>query len=89
MEVTTATGPRENQKPAKKPSIKDLRPKSLQKRSNYDPQIPRKLMEGICGLSSTTLVKLENDGIIKPQKVKSCGSDTNRYVYTPTGTYLH
>ncbi|PWU16243.1 MAG: hypothetical protein C5B49_10745 [Bdellovibrio sp.] len=47
--------------------------------STYDPLISRKLMEGICGLSTNTLVKYEADGIIHPQKVKYGGLEVVTY----------
>ena len=45
----------------------------------YDPAISRKLMEGICGLSTNTLVKYEAEGLIQPQKVKHGGLEVVTY----------
>jgi cellulose biosynthesis protein BcsQ len=45
----------------------------------YDPLIPRKLMEGITGLSTNTLVKYEAEGLIHPQKVKHGGLEVVTY----------
>lgn len=36
----------------------------------YYPLIPRKLMEGICGVSAQTLIRYEEDGLIKPVRTK-------------------
>jgi cellulose biosynthesis protein BcsQ len=47
--------------------------------SNYDPEIPRKLMEGILGLSTNTIIKLENMGIITPKKVMHGGIEMVTY----------
>lgn len=47
--------------------------------NNYDPPISRKLMEGITGVSTNTLVKYEAEGIIKPQKVKHGGLEVVTY----------
>jgi|GEM_PF-836903 len=38
--------------------------------SPYDPPISRKLMEGLCGLSTNTLIKYEMEDVIHPCKVK-------------------
>ena len=47
--------------------------------SSYYPPISRKLMEGICGISTNTLVKYESDGIIHPTKVKHGGLEVVTY----------
>jgi cellulose biosynthesis protein BcsQ len=47
--------------------------------SSYDPPISRKLMEGICGLSTNTLIKYELEGIIRPCKVKHGGLEIVTY----------
>lgn len=77
MEITTERplAPKEK----KSINLKSLRSDILQNRSKYDPEIPRKLMEGICGLSVPTLVKLENEGIIHPKKVKHGSMDIVTY----------
>lgn len=56
--------------------------------SNYDPQISRKLMEGICGLSTNTLVKYETEGVIHPQKVKHGGLEVVTYRVTDVQAVL-
>lgn len=56
--------------------------------SNYDPAISRKLMEGICGLSTNTLVKYETEGIIHPQKVKHGGLEVVTYRVTDVQAVL-
>ena len=45
----------------------------------YDPLISRKLMEGVCGLSTNTLVKYETEGVIHPIKVKHGGLEVVTY----------
>ncbi len=50
--------------------------------SNYNPPISRKLMEGICGLSTNTLIKYEAEGIIQPRKVKHGGLEIVTYSVT-------
>lgn len=47
--------------------------------SNYNPPISRRLMEGISGLSTNTLVKYELDGTINPHKVKYGGLEVVSY----------
>lgn len=47
--------------------------------SPYNPPISRKLMEGICGISTNTLVKYENEGVIFPTKVKHGGLEVVTY----------
>lgn len=47
--------------------------------NNYDPPISRKLMEGIAGVSTNTLVKYEAEGLIKPQKIKHGGLEVVTY----------
>ena len=47
--------------------------------SSYNPPISRKLMEGICGISTNTLVKYENEGLIHPTKVKYGGLEVVTY----------
>lgn len=47
--------------------------------TSYNPAISRKLMEGICGLSTNTLVKYEAEGLIHPQKVKHGGLEVVTY----------
>ncbi|MGZ3770407.1 MAG: ParA family protein [Bdellovibrio sp.] len=56
--------------------------------SNYDPAISRKLMEGICGLSTNTLVKYEAEGLIHPQKVKHGGLEVVTYRVTDVQAVL-
>jgi chromosome partitioning protein len=56
--------------------------------SAYDPAISRKLMEGICGLSTNTLVKYESEGIIHPQKVKHGGLEVVTYRVTDVQAVL-
>jgi cellulose biosynthesis protein BcsQ len=48
----------------------------------YDPLIPRKLMEGLCGCSTNYLVKFELEGLITPLKVKRGGLDVVVYRVT-------
>lgn len=38
--------------------------------SNYYPPIPRKFVEGLCNISTNTLIKHEQEGLITPHKVK-------------------
>ncbi len=76
--VISSVEPKES-KNKKNPKIQGLRPSILKKQSNYDPQIPRKLMEAICGTSTNTLIKLETEGILHPQKVKHGGMDLITY----------
>ena len=47
--------------------------------SSYDPPISRKLMEGICGISTNTLLKYENEGLIQPRKMKYGGLEIVQY----------
>ena len=47
--------------------------------SSYDPPISRKLMEGICGISTNTLIKYEAEGVIRPTKVKHGGLEVVTY----------
>lgn len=47
--------------------------------SPYDPAIPRKIMERICRVSTNTLIKYENEGVIKPIKVKHGGLEVVTY----------
>lgn len=47
--------------------------------SSYDPPISRKLMEGITGLSTNTLIKYEGEGLIHPKKVKHGGLEIVTY----------
>lgn len=47
--------------------------------TSYNPPISRKLMEGICGISTNTLVKYESEGIIHPTKVKHGGLEVVTY----------
>lgn len=47
--------------------------------NSYYPAISRKLMEGICGVSTNTLVKYESDGVIKPNKVRHGGLEVVTY----------
>ena len=56
--------------------------------SAYDPPISRKLMEGICGLSTNTLVKYEAEGLIHPQKVKHGGLEVVTYRVTDVQAVL-
>lgn len=49
---------------------KKLRPKPEVKRNSYDARIPRKTAEAICNVSTNTLVKLEDIGIVHPEKRK-------------------
>lgn len=56
--------------------------------SAYDPPISRKLMEGICGLSTNTLIKYENEGLIHPQKVKYGGLEVVTYRVTDVQAVL-
>ncbi|MGZ3774555.1 MAG: ParA family protein [Pseudobdellovibrionaceae bacterium] len=56
--------------------------------SSYDPAISRKLMEGICGLSTNTLVKYESEGLIHPQKVKHGGLEVVTYRVTDVQALL-
>ncbi len=55
------------------------RPSEIGPVSSYDPAISRKLMEGICGLSTNTLVKYETEGLIHPQKIKHGGLEVVTY----------
>lgn len=59
--------------------LKELRPKALKKRSNYDARLPRKLVEAICAISTNTLIKLESDGIISSEKVRHGGLEMVTY----------
>lgn len=56
--------------------------------SSYDPAISRKLMEGICGLSTNTLVKYETEGLIHPQKLKHGGLEVVTYRVTDVQAVL-
>lgn len=47
--------------------------------STYNPPISRRLMEGILGTATHTLVKYENEGLIKPNKVKHGGLEVVTY----------
>lgn len=47
--------------------------------SSYNPPISRKLMEGICGTSTNTLLKYESEGLILPSKVKHGGLEVVTY----------
>ncbi len=53
--------------------------KSVLPPSPYNPPISRKLMEGICGISTNTLVKYESEGLIHPTKVKHGGLEVVTY----------
>lgn len=56
-----------------------LNPEPMTQFSAYYPPISRKLMEGICGISTNTLVKHEAEGIINPTKVKHGGLEVVTY----------
>ena len=56
--------------------------------SSYDPPISRKLMEGICGLSTNTLIKYEAEGIIHPHKVRHGGLEVVTYRVTDVQAVL-
>ena len=47
--------------------------------SSYDPPISRKLMEGILGISTNTLLKFETEGVIQPQRSKYGGLEFVTY----------
>jgi cellulose biosynthesis protein BcsQ len=47
--------------------------------NSYNPPISRKLMEGICGISTNTLVKYETEGLLNPTKVKHGGLEIITY----------
>jgi cellulose biosynthesis protein BcsQ len=51
----------------------------IQQFDSYNPPISRKLMIGICGISTNTLVKYENEGVVQPQKVKYGGLEVVTY----------
>ena len=75
MNTTTSHQEQEARTLARMVSIKDEAPNTNgaadeQSSSPYDPPISRKLMEGICGLSTNTLLKYETEGVIHPVKAK-------------------
>lgn len=43
--------------------------------SAYYPPIPRRFVEGLCNVSSNTILKYENEGILHPHKVKHGAMD--------------
>lgn len=47
--------------------------------SPYNPPISRRFMEGVCGISTTTLIKLEQDGVIHPKKIRQGGKEIITY----------
>ncbi|MGK0368128.1 MAG: cellulose biosynthesis protein BcsQ [Thermoproteota archaeon] len=59
--------------------LKNLRPKTLLPKSNYDLTITRKLMSSILGVSIGTVVNLEEQNIIKPKKVRHGGIEVVTY----------
>lgn len=62
-----------------KNALASLRPKVRLPVSNYDVTLPRKFVEALCGISTGTLVKLENEGFIIPRKVKHGGLEYITY----------
>lgn len=56
--------------------------------SAYNPPISRKLMEGICGISTNTLVKYESEGLIKPTRIKHGGLEVVTYSIKDVHTIL-
>lgn len=53
-----------------KKAIKGLKPEILNRKSNYDNLIPRKVVEKLCGTSRTFLTKMENEGLLNLHLVK-------------------
>lgn len=72
----------------KSPTQGESTPISNAEPNNYDPPISRKLMEGICGVSTNTLVKLEHEGVIHPTKVKYGGLEMVTYRVTDVQAVL-
>ncbi|MGK5083453.1 ParA family protein [Bdellovibrionota bacterium FG-1] len=64
------------------PLIPVVAPEPAPSVSTYDPPISRKLMEGLCGLSTNTLIKYEMEGVIHPFKVKYGGLEIVTYKVT-------
>lgn len=79
MEMNTEKFGSELRKTAVAQSEKVLSDQIIPPPTAYDPLIPRKLMEGICGVSTNILVKCEQEGLINPIKVKRGGLDVVVY----------
>lgn len=56
--------------------------------SSYNPPISRKLMEGLTGLSTNTLIKYESEGLIHPRKVQYGGLSVVTYSVTDVQAVL-
>nr|BFD64867.1 hypothetical protein BdHM001_35480 [Bdellovibrio sp. HM001] len=88
VETELSMNPINKSNSTQKPVVVETRAAETAPISSYDPLISRKLMEGICGLSTNTLVKYENEGLIHPQKVRHGGLEVVTYRVTDVQAVL-